>query len=249
MAYVWAKCLKSKFRNPGFADIYRTDYSVEMEYHWARCFDTRLQFSSYDYENRDGFYGGGISAKLSPRPSFDIYATYLHNHPFVSSITTVYSGMRQNSIGIGVDARSYGKWSTQGSLEMARVNDGNHWLNFKPQVSWRLMERPESYVRLGYELLTYAEEKPEYWTPEDWQLLGPKVDVYHDIADWLSIEAAVETPYVFDRSQFGVQLTMGIESEFYRQLRAGAAYTYGSFPGDQGHWTGHGWEVFISWRF
>jgi len=248
-AYLLCKGAVWEFRHPAFADLRRMDTGAEMEYHWGSWLDTRLQFSYFDYANRDPFFGGGISAKCSPWSSLDIYTTCLFDYPFDSSIATVYSGMRQDSLGVGVDAKVYGPWSFQGSLEMARVSDDNHWLNFKPQLSYRLTPRPESYIRLEYELLRFAEQRANYWTPADWQLLRPKLDIRHAFTEWLSAEATVGTPYVFERSQMGVQLIVGPQIELNGRLRGGATYTYCSIPGGQGLWSGTAWQAFLSWTF
>jgi tetratricopeptide (TPR) repeat protein len=248
-AYLFCKGAGWEFRHPAFADLRRTDAGAALEYHWGSWLDTRLQFSYFDYANRDPFFGGGISAKYSPSPSLDVYTTCLFDYPFESSISTVYAGMHQDSLGVGMNAKVYGPWSFQGGLEMAWISDGNRWLNVKPQLSYRLTSRPESYLRLEYELLSFAERRANYWTPADWQLLKPNLDIRHAVTEWLAAEVTVAAPYVFERSQVGVQLAAGPRLELNGRLQGGAAYMYSSIPGDQGVWSGTAWQVFLSWTF
>jgi tetratricopeptide (TPR) repeat protein len=248
-AYLWGTATRWRFDHPAFADLYRTDGMIDLEYHCDRWLDTRLQMSIYDYSNDNPFLGGQVSARLSPWTGLDVYTSCSLEHPFVSSISTVYSGLRQSSVGLGLHTRVSQKWSFQSSLELASVSDGNRWLNFRPQVSYQLLNTPRTLIRAEYELLTYSERRLEYWTPENRQLFGPGLVVSQPIAEWLLFEGALRVPYVFDRSEFGVEIRIGPTLELGRRLRAGAAFIFSSIPGDPGPWSGRGGEAFLAWHF
>src|SRR5262249_18588185 len=94
-----------RFTSPGVSDLNRRDGAAGLEVDWARWIQTTIRGQIFDYDNRREFGGGDFSTKISPMTGLDLYANASYNQPFISSISTVEHGLRQHSVGFGMDAK------------------------------------------------------------------------------------------------------------------------------------------------
>ena len=240
-----------RFTNPGFSHLNRADGAGGVEYHFNRWLEASGEATVFQYDNSGdpAFIGGKLSTKISPMPGTDIYLNGAYNQPFVSSINTVESDMRQHSIGAGLDTRIVGPFSFQVEGQGAKLSDENKWLEVKPQLSWRVFEKPEIYLRAQYDYLDYLHFNPNYWTPQHRSTVGPVLDISLPIVKGFHIDADGKMPFVFQESRFGYQVEGGPAIDLFHHVQAKASYYYSAIPGDQGAWSGYGWQASLQVRF
>jgi tetratricopeptide (TPR) repeat protein len=238
-----------RFKSPGFSDLDRLDGNVGLEYHFARWLDVAATGNVYDYENRSAFFGGTLSSKISPMTGTDFFVAGGYNQPFISSISTVEDGLREHTAGLGLDTRLGGRFSFQAAAQVAHITDDNNWVDVKPQLSYRLLDKLATYLRVQYEYLDYSESRTNYWTPHNRSTLGPVLDTAIPLWRGCHLVADAKAPYVFEESKFGYQIEGGPEIELFHQLVLKASYYYSDIPGDEGAWSGHGWQASLQLRF
>lgn len=247
-AYFLARGAGWHFTNPGFEDIDRLDGYGGLEYHWARWLETSVEGGVYQYEDEDAMGGGQASLRLSPTPHFDLYGVLCLTRPFVSSISTVSNALREDAIGAGFDLRFNRRFSVQTSVEAARISDDNEWIEAKPRLSFRLFGNPGTFVRAEYQYLSYADENPTYWTPEDRNVVSAVFDTTIPLGRNVSVLLVAKAPYVFDEEELGFQAEGGLLFDF-RHLELKASAFYSDVPGDEGAWSGQGGQASLRIRF
>ncbi|HXD00900.1 MAG TPA: tetratricopeptide repeat protein [Verrucomicrobiae bacterium] len=256
--YLLARGAGWRFTNPGFEAVDRIDGAVGLETHLKRILEASLEGDVFDYrhEDQNGFFGGQLFTKLSPLTGFDIYTTAAYNQPFVSSMATVTNALKQESVGSGLDISLGGGFSAQNAFTLARISDSNVWWEEKPQLSYRLFGRPQTFIRAEYDYLSYKDERTNYWTPQHYQLLSPVLDTSLPLlGNDLHVDLDVRAPYVFDAHKFGFQFAGGPVVELGSWLELSASYTYNSIPGDpqttvnRPPWSGSGGQALLRLRF
>lgn len=250
-AYLLGDVAGWRFTNPGFSDLNRRDGGVGLEYHVARWLEASGGGTVFDYDKSGSraYFGGQGSIKISPITGTDLYLNGAYNQPFVSSINTVESSMRQRSIGAGLDTRLIGRFSLQAEAQGAKLSDNNKWVEFRPDLSYRLFDKPETFLRVEYDYLDYSRTNALYWTPQHRSTVGPVLDTSIPICRHVQFNIDAKAPYVFDESSLGVQVEGGPVIDFFNHVQAKASYYYSSIPGDQGAWSGQGWQASLQVRF
>jgi tetratricopeptide (TPR) repeat protein/opacity protein-like surface antigen len=237
------------FNQSGFTNIDRIDGTAGLEYHWARWLETTVQGDVFDYEHHSAFFGGRASAKLTPAPGFDIYANVAGRQPFVSSIATVNNNLKQDSVGNGLDLKLFGPFSFQNSLQVAKISDGNRWWEERPQLSMRILRVPETYLRAQYDYLDYQNTNALYWSPQHRHTAGPVFDTSIPLWKGCHINLNASAPYVFDQSKFGYTVRAGPSIDLFHHMEIQGSYYYSKIPGDQGAWSGKGWQASVRLSF
>src|SRR5581483_9753100 len=248
-AYLLADGAEWHFSQQSFTNLNRTDGSAGLEINWSRMFTTTAEGDFYKYHDRDGFFGGHGTGKLSLAPGYDIYAAGAYHQPFISSINTVVTNMKQDIVGGGLDFRIAGPLSVQNGFQFARLTDGNNWWEDKPQLSLLLYEHWQAYLRVQYDYLTYHTAEPTYFSPMHWRTVGPVGDIAIPIGKFLTISADAQGFYVFNESKLGDNLTVGPVLNLTSHFQLRGSYLQTSVPGDQGQWSGHGWQAAAVVRF
>jgi len=248
-AYLIGSGSEWRFNSPGFNNIFRTDASAGLEYHWARWLETSASGTLFDYSDRDTVWGGQVSAKMTPMTGVDIYTVLAGQQPFVSSIANVTNGLKQNSVGNGLDVKIYGPISFQNSFQAARLSDGNKWWEDKPQVSWHVFHFPDTFLRVQYDYLSFSHTNAFYWTPHKFDTISPVLDISLPIFKNLKIVLNGQAPYVIEASQWGYIFSGGPELDLFNRIHISASYYQSFIPQDQGAWSGKGGQGSISFRF
>jgi tetratricopeptide (TPR) repeat protein len=250
-AYLIGDVAGWRFTSPGFNDLNSRDGAAGMEFHFARWLEAAAEATVFDYDQPDSvaFVGAKLSTKISPLPGTDIYLNGAYNQPFISSIATVEGAMRQHSVGAGLDTRLVGPLSFQLDAQGAKLSDDNKWYEIKPQLSWRLFEKPETFLRVQYDYLNYTRTNANYWTPQHRNTVGPILDTSIPVYKGFHLVGDAQAPFVFDESRFGYVVQGGPEIDLFNHLQAKASYYYSSIPGDQGAWSGHGWQASLRVSF
>jgi len=240
-----------RFTNPGFTNLDRADGAAGLELHLNRWLEATGEGTVFDYTSlhSKAYYGGKASAKISPLTGTAIYINGDYNQPFVSSIATVENAMRQHSVGAGLDTKLAGRFSFQAEGEGAKLSDDNKWWEGKPQLSYRLFDVPATFLRVQYDYLNYAQTRASYWTPQHRSTVGPVLDISIPICKGFHLDGDAKAPYVFDQSRFGYQAEGGPVIDLFNRVALKASYYYSSIPGDQGAWSGHGWQASLQVRF
>jgi tetratricopeptide (TPR) repeat protein len=250
-AYLLGDVAGWRFTNPGFSHLDRQDAGAGMEFDFARWLQVTAKGTVFDYvqTNNHAYFGGQATAKISPVTGTDIYLSGAYNQPFVSSIATVESAMRQQSVGAGLDTKLVGRFSFQAEAQWARLSDDNKWWEAKPQLSYRLFNVPETFIRVQYDYLNYTDLRTNYWTPQRRSTVGPVLDVSIPFCKAVHIDLDGHAPYVFQEKKWGYQFEGGPVIDFCKWIQAKASYYYSSIPGDQGAWSGQGWQASLQVRF
>lgn len=250
-AYLLGDVAGWRFTNPGFSHLDRRDAGAGMELDFARWLQITAKGTVFDYvqTNNRAYFGGQVQAKISPVTGTDIYLTGAYNQPFVSSIATVESAMRQHSVGAGLDTKLVGRFSFQTEARFAKLSDDNRWWEIKPDLSYRLFDKPKTFLRAEYDYLSYSRTNASYWTPQNRHTFGPVLDTSIPVCNNFQIVADARAPYIFDQSKFGFQVEGGPVIDLFKHLQVKASYYYSSIPGDQGAWSGHGWQASLQLRF
>jgi tetratricopeptide (TPR) repeat protein len=248
-AYLVGSGADWRFNSPGIGNVYRQDGSAGVEYDWTRWLQTTAEGTMFDYTDRDPTWGGQISAKVTPMTGVDIYTVVAGQQPFVSSIANVTNALKQNSIGNGLDIKLWGPFSFQNSLQIARISDGNKWWEDKPQLSWHVFHVPDTYLRLEYDHLSFSHMDPLYWSPRNFDLISPVLDVGIPICRGVKLALDGRAPYVSQASQWGYIFTGGPEIELWKRVHINISYYQSYIPQDQGTWSGKGGQASISFRF
>jgi hypothetical protein len=250
-AYLLGDVAGWRFTNPGFSDLDRRDAAAGMEFDFARWLQITAQGTVFDYvqTNNRAYFGGKITSKISPVTGTDIYLSGAYNQPFVSSIETVENAMRQQSVGAGLDTELGGRFSLQAEAQGARLSDDNNWWETKPQLSYRLLDIPATFLRVQYDYLAYSQFRSTYWTPDNFQTVGPRLDTSIPFCKGFHIVADGKAPYVLNESEFGYQVEGGPEFDLFNHVQLKASYYYSSIPGDEGAWSGHGWQASLQVKF
>jgi cytochrome c-type biogenesis protein CcmH/NrfG len=238
-----------RFNSPGFNNIFRDDGSAGVDYHWTRWLETTASGTMFEYSDRDPVWGGQISAKVTPMTGLDIYTVVAGQQPFVNSIANVTNAMKQNSIGNGVDWKLWGPLSFQNSLQIARLSDGNKWWEEKPQLSWHIFHVPDTYLRVEYDHLSFSHMDPFYWSPRNFDLITPVLDVGIPICHGFKLVLNGQVPYVSQASQWGYIFTAGPDIELWNRVHINVSYYQSYIPEDQGTWSGKGGQASVSFRF
>ncbi len=245
-AYLIGSGTDWRFNSPGVGNVFRADGSAGMEYHWTRWLETSLVGDIYNYNNRDAIWGGELSSKISPMHGVDIYTTINGQQPFVSSIATVTNGLKQNSIGNGLDIKLFGPISFQNNFQVARISDGNTWWEDKPQLSWNVFKVPETFIRVEYDHLSYSHTNGAYWSPHDFNIVSPVLDVTIPICKGLRLVLDGRAPYVTEASQWGYIFEGGPAIELFNRVQIKASYYKSFIPRA---WSGEGGQASLSFRF
>jgi tetratricopeptide (TPR) repeat protein len=250
-AYLIGDVAGWRFTNPGFSHLDRRDADAGMEFDFARWLQITGQGTVFDYvqTNNRAYFGGQITAKISPMTGTDIYLNGAYNQPFVSSISTVESAMRQHSLGAGLDTKLVGRFSFQTEAQGAKLSDDNKWWEAKPRLSYRLFDKPKTFVRVQYDYLSYSRTNANYWTPNNYHTVGPVLDISIPICKGFHLDGDGKAPYVFDQSKFGYQAEGGPVIDLSHHVQAKASYYYSKIPGDEGAWSGHGWQASLQVKF
>jgi Flp pilus assembly protein TadD len=250
-----------RFQNPGFEDVDRIDGSGGLEVNWSRWLQTRIQGGVFEYEDQSTEVSGRFSMKLSPTPNADFYGAAVYRQPFVSSMQTITSGLKEDLIGAGFDIRFGSRWSVQSALQLGRITDDNKWWQIKPQISYRLFGAPNrsaTYVRIEYDYLSYDDRRTNYWTPETRHVASPVLDVSIPLGKGIRIAAVGKLPYVFDAEEFGWQAEGGPIIDIGSRVQLKASVIYASIPEDddlsstgfdQPPWSGYGGQLALTIRF
>jgi tetratricopeptide (TPR) repeat protein len=238
-----------RFDAPGVGNIYRLDGRVGAEYHWARWLETSLQGDYFEYNHGNAFFGGEFSSRLTPMTGVDIYTYINGNQPFISSIASVTNRMKQHSVGNGLDIKLFGPFSFQNSFEAAKLSDNNLWIEEKPQLSMKVLNVPETYLRVQYDYLNYNRTNASYWTPKDYQVIWPVLDTSIPLCHCVSIDCDARAPYVVQENRFGYQVEAGPAIDLWGRVRLKASYYRSNIPGDIGTWSGQGGQASLSMRF
>ena len=133
--------------------------------------------------------------------------------------------------------------SLQNSLQLARISDRNTWWEEKPQLSYRLLRNPLTFLRAEYEYLTYNHPRVDYWTPHHRHVVSPVFDTSLPLGKGIQITVDARAPYVFSQSKFGYQVAGGPTIDLFGRAQLKGSYIYSRIPGDQGAWSGHGWQA------
>ena len=248
-AYLIADLAGWRFANPGFSDLNRGDASAGLEYHFTRWLEASAEADVYDYEHRSAFYGGHFYTKITPLPGTDIYITGALHQPYIMSILTVESGMRQDILGLGLDTKLPGRFSFQTQAQGASLSDENSWWEVTPQLSYRLIDKLQTFVRVQYDYLNYSETRTNYWTPQHRNTLGPVLDTSIPILKNLHLEGDFKAPFVFQESRFGYEVQVGPVLDLFNHVQAKVTYYYSHVPGDEGEWSGEGWQGSLQVKF
>jgi tetratricopeptide (TPR) repeat protein len=250
-AYLTAGGADWRFSSPGFNNIYRVDGRAGVEYDWNKWLQTSVEGDVFKYynNNQDIFGGGEASVKISPTKDFDIYTVVAGNQPFVSSIATVANGLKQDSVGNGINIKLFGPISFQNDFQAAYLSDNNSWFEEKPQLSWKVLNVPETFLRVQYDFLSYTRTNATYWTPHNRNVVWPVLDVNLPICKGVKIVVDARAPYVFEQEQWGYQVQAGPEIDIGRHVSLKAYYYQSSIPGDEGAWSGKGGQATLTVRF
>jgi len=248
-AYLIGNVAGWRFKNPGFSNIERRDADAGLEFHFARWIEITGEGTVYDYIKRDPVVGGRLSTKISPVTGTDIYLNAAYKQPFISSILTVQSALRQDTIGAGLDTKLAGRFSLQAEAQGARISDDNEWVEVKPALSYRLLDVPKVFIRAEYDYLSYSESRTNYWSPHNRNTVGPVLDVSIPIGRCFQLNGVGKAPYVFDESKFGFQVEGGPVIDLFHHAQLKGSYYYSTIPGDEGAWSGHGWMASLIIRF
>ncbi len=165
----------------------------------------------------------------------DIYTVLGLNQPFISSMNTVVNELKQDSIGNGVDIKIAAGFSFQNSLSLARISDKNTYWEEKPQVSYRVLGLPLTFLRVEYDYLHFSEANINYFSPSHWQTISPIIDTSIPLGKYIHLNGTAKSPYVFDASKFGIIVEGGPVVDVGSRLQLGASYLYASIPGRPAH--------------
>ena len=250
-AYLLGDVAGWRFDAPGFSHLDRKDAAAGLEYHPNRWLEVAAEGTVFDYANTNTrpFVGGTITSKISPRTGTDIYLTGAYNQPFVNTISTVEGSMRQHSVGLGLDTKLVGRLSLQNSAQWALLSDNNRWYEIKPDLSYRLFDKPETFIRAEYDYLNYVKTNATYWAPQHYSTLGPVFDTSIPVCKDFKLVADAKAPFVFVEDRFGYQLQGGPVFTLGKHVDINGTYYYSKIPGTLGTWSGHGWLVSITARF
>ena len=250
-AYLLGDVAGWRFTNPGFSHLDRRDAAAGMEFDFARWLQVTAKGTVFDYvqTNNRAFFGGQLQAKISPVTGTAIYLTGDYNQPFVSSIATVEGAMRQHSGGVGLDTKLVGRFSLQTEAQYAKLSDNNRWWEVKPDLSYRLFDKPETFIRAEYDYLNYQRTSANYWTPHHRNTVGPVLDTTIPICKYFQLVGDAKAPFVFQESRFGFQVQGGPVIQLFKHVYVNGSYFYSVIPGDQGAWSGHGWQASLQLRF
>jgi tetratricopeptide (TPR) repeat protein len=238
-----------RYSDPGFTTLYRIDGHAGLDVNWNRWFETSAEGDVFNQARYLGeektFWGGQFSSRISPLPGHDIYLAGGLDQPFVSSMQTVTNGLKQSSLGGGLDFKIIGPLSVQDSYEWARISDGNHWWEDKPQLSLQVLHVPATYIRAQYDYLSYAQAKTNYWTPDHWRTLAPALSTSLPLGTWFHFNVDGSVPYAFDVGKFGYQLDGGPVLNLGRWVEIGATGYDSHIPVSQVTWSGNGWQAYV----
>jgi hypothetical protein len=117
------------------------------------------------------------------------------------------------------------------------------------EVAYRVLEEPRAHVRLQYEVFDYRERRPEYSSPQGYQIIRPVFDLKPKITPWLWLDLKVEFPYVIDDSSWGTGITVGPQIKVGENFELTAAYFRYDIPGEFTTYAGEGFKVGLVWRF
>jgi tetratricopeptide (TPR) repeat protein len=259
-AYFLAHGAGWHFTNPGFSDVDRLDGAAGFEFDWSRWLQSSLEGDIFNYIHQSAVYGGKLSLKASPVPERDFYLVLAGRQPFVSSMATVTNGLKEDSIGFGMDAKLVGRLSVQNDLRLARISDHNTWWEEKPQLSFRVFDKPQIFIRGEYDYLSYERSSTEYWTPTSRNVASPVLSAKIPFGKLGDIKFDARMPYVFDADNFGYQIEGGPTLYLSSHVELGGSYIYASIPGDKGvsvgangsstpPWSGQGGQAYLRVRF
>ena len=111
------------------------------------------------------------------------------------------------------------------------------------------MDKLETYIRVQYDYLNYSQTRTNYWTPQHLNTLGPVLDTGIPVCKGFRLVGSARAPYVFDQERFGYQLQGGPAIELFNRMELKASYYYSQIPGDEGAWSGRGWQASLQFRF
>jgi tetratricopeptide (TPR) repeat protein len=238
-----------RFRQDNDTNLYRFDGSGGLEYHWSRWLEVSGEADTFTYKDRDTFLGGHGTAKIEAAPGYDLFAGVGYHQPYISSIATVTNNIKQDQGGAGFDFKVAGPVSVQNNLQAARLTDDNNWWEEKPQLSVLVYEPWGIYLRAQYDYLAYKQTNSGYFSPTHWDSIAPAASVSIPIFRRLHLNGDASAPYVITESKFGVQFQAGPSIDLTPHLQINGSYTKISIPGDQGNWSGYGWQASAKLRF
>ncbi len=238
-----------RFSNPGFETLYRIDGHLGLDVNWNRWLETMVEGESFNQLRYLGqeksFFGGQFSSKITPLNGTDLYLGGGLDQPFVSSMPTVTNGLKQSAAGGGLDTKIVGPFSVQNSYEWARISDGNHWWEDKPQLSMQLLDRPATYIRAQFDYLSYAQPNTNYFSPGNFHTLAPVFSTSLPLGSFFHFDVDASAPYVFGVGRFGYQLQGGPALNLGHWAEIKATGYDSHIPVSQVTWSGHGWQAFL----
>ena len=113
----------------------------------------------------------------------------------------------------------------------------------------KVLNVPETYLRVEYDYLNYNRTNASYWTPKDYQVIWPVLDTSIPLCHYLSIDCDARAPYVVQENRFGYQVEAGPAIDLWGHVIVKASYYRSNIPGDIGTWSGQGAQASLSFRF
>ena len=237
------------FHQNNDTNLYRIDGSGGLEIHMSRWLEVSGEADTFTYQDRNTFLGGHGTAKIEVAPGYDVFAGAGYHQPYISSIATVTNNIKQDQGGAGFDFKVAGPVSIQNNLQAARLTDDNNWWEDKPQLSVLVYEPWGLYLRAQYDYLAYKQTNSGYFSPTHWDSLAPAASISLPVFKRLHLDGTASAPYVFTESKFGVEFQAGPSLDLTPHLQINGSYTKISIPGDQGNWSGYGWQAAAKLRF
>ncbi len=248
-AYLYGGADAWRFSNPGFDDLYRIDGHAGVDIDWTRWLETSAEgdvFNQLRYlGNEKTYFGGQFFSRITPTPDRNIYLVAGYDQPFVSSMATVTNNLKQIPLGAGLDMKIAGPVSVQNSFEWARISDGNHWWEEKPQLSLQVLHWPATFIRGQFDYLTYHQVKTNYWTPDHFHTVAPVFSTSLPLGQFFRFDFDGSTPYVFETSKFGYQMEGGPTLDLGRWVELKGTGYLSHIPESQVTWSGNGWQAYL----
>lgn len=234
-----------EFKQSGALVARRVDESVQVRHHFSRYLEADIRSLSYDYNIHSSAQSVAVATRWSPAPVVDLYANAAWHEPVIENVNTVVSGLHQDAYAVGIDLHR-SKLSLATYFSRADYSDSNTRRHGKVQISYAAWRSPDVVGAFEYDLLDYAKQVPEYFSPRGYQSLGPELRVAHRPVGWLSLHARAGLPYYVSERCPGYEVAGGAAVQWLRLMVSGS-YVKQRAPSQTDPWSGDGFEIALSY--
>jgi tetratricopeptide (TPR) repeat protein len=234
-----------EFKRSGALVARRVDESVQVRHHFSRHLEANVLGMSYDYDIHRSAQSVAVATKWSPAPVVDAYANAAWHEPVTENVHTVVSDLHQDAYGVGIDLHRW-KLSLAANGSHSNYSDTNTRRHGRVEVSYTAWLSPYVVGAFAYDVLDYAKQVPEYFSPRGYQSLGPELRAAHRLVGWLSFHARAGLPYYVSEGGFGYEVAGGATVQWLRLMVSGS-YVKQRSPSQTDPWSGDGFEIALAY--